>query len=200
MKCRNARRLFGRYWDDETTQAEREWLESHFATCVQCRREYEELARVIETVGGLPRHEPAPELLERTLAQSRRVSPARDLLPERRAAFAPAAAIAAALVIAAVITQWAGYHPRASGPGGVVLVRPVMTGTSPHIPGARLPAAKPPAAPSSGAAIAAAPDSLFDHSDDIEFVLDPVTLRRGRATVTRSERAGITTQQAVVSF
>ena len=30
-RCDQARRLFGAYWDDEVTQAEREWLESHLS-------------------------------------------------------------------------------------------------------------------------------------------------------------------------
>ena len=30
MNCTHARKLFATFWDDETTQAEREWLESHF--------------------------------------------------------------------------------------------------------------------------------------------------------------------------
>ena len=34
MKCGQARRLFGAYWDDEITQAEREWLEAHGYTSV----------------------------------------------------------------------------------------------------------------------------------------------------------------------
>ena len=57
------------------------------------------------------------------------------------------------------------------------------------------------AAPTAGGAqVSAAPDTIFDHSDDIEFVLDPVTLRRGRATVVHPPQRGIQTQQAVVSF
>ena len=37
MNCGDARRLFGAYWDDEITLAERDWLESHFASCAACR-------------------------------------------------------------------------------------------------------------------------------------------------------------------
>jgi hypothetical protein len=47
--------------------------------------------------------------------------------------------------------------------------------------------------------LASIPDSLFDHSEDVEFILDPVTLRRGRATVTRLP-AGVQGEKAVISF
>jgi hypothetical protein len=47
--------------------------------------------------------------------------------------------------------------------------------------------------------VAAVPDSIFDPSEDIEFVLDAVTLRRGRATVERGSQA-IHAEQAVISF
>ena len=50
------------------------------------------------------------------------------------------------------------------------------------------------------AQIAGVADSVFDHSDDIEFVLDPVMLKRGRAAVTRPGPGEIRTEQAVVSF
>ena len=47
MKCARARKLFGAYWDDEITQGEREWLESHMNGCAACRNEYETLARTL---------------------------------------------------------------------------------------------------------------------------------------------------------
>ena len=50
-RCDQGRRLFGAYWDDEVTQAEREWLESHFAGCPTCRQQYEQFARTLEAVG-----------------------------------------------------------------------------------------------------------------------------------------------------
>jgi len=189
MKCHDARRLFGSYWDDETTQAEREWLESHFATCAACRREYEELARVLETVSSLPRHEASPELLERTLAHARRAARARDAVPERRRGWVPVTAAAALLFVAALISQWPGFHPAPGAGRSLAIARRVAT---------LMPAKAAPAA--GGAQVSAAPDTIFDHSDDIEFVLDPVTLRRGRATVVHPPQRGIQTQQAVVSF
>ena len=52
----------------------------------------------------------------------------------------------------------------------------------------------------SGAPAGAATDSLFDHAEDVEFVLDPVTMRHGRATVSRPLPEGVRTERAVVSF
>ena len=46
-RCDQARRLFGAYWDDEVTQAEREWLESHLGGCPACRQQYEQFARTL---------------------------------------------------------------------------------------------------------------------------------------------------------
>ena len=47
--------------------------------------------------------------------------------------------------------------------------------------------------------VAAVPDSLFDHREDVEFILDPVTLRRGRATVNRPSGA-VQAEQTVITF
>jgi hypothetical protein len=43
---------------------------------------------------------------------------------------------------------------------------------------------------------------VFDHSEDVEFILDPVTLHRGRASVTHtgSRRTGVEGGQAIISF
>jgi hypothetical protein len=49
------------------------------------------------------------------------------------------------------------------------------------------------------AATAAIPENLFDHSADVEFVLDPVTLHRGRPTVPRPPAAAHE-QQATITF
>ena len=37
------------------------------------------------------------------------------------------------------------------------------------------------------------------HTDDVEFILDPVTLRRGRATVTRAQGSP-QAEQALITF
>ena len=74
MNCGDARRLFGAYWDDEITLAERDWLESHFASCAGCRSEYETWARAIELVGSLPRAESEQRRQARRWASSERRS------------------------------------------------------------------------------------------------------------------------------
>ena len=45
-------------------------------------------------------------------------------------------------------------------------------------------------------------DKVFDHNEDVEFILDPVTLHRGRASVTHagSRRTGVEGGQAIISF
>lgn len=196
MKCHEARRLFGAFWDDETTQAEREWLDAHFASCAGCRAEYEDFARTVEAVSTLPRYEAAPDLLERTLARTRRAASAHDALPQRRPAWVPATAAAAALVVGtALVIQWMGMGRMTPGADRTATVEqvqpaPVVTNEVPELS----------PAPVTDTQIAAVPDSVFDHSDDIEFVLDPVTLKRGRAAVTHPGPGGIRTEQAVVSF
>ena len=62
--CSKARRWFGAYWDDEITQAEREWLEAHFAACTKCRGDYDRFAQTLESVASLTRIEAAPGFRE----------------------------------------------------------------------------------------------------------------------------------------
>jgi hypothetical protein len=47
--------------------------------------------------------------------------------------------------------------------------------------------------------LAGVPDSLFDHEDDVEFVLDPVTLQRGRASLS-GRPSGAKAEQAIITF
>lgn len=188
MKCGHARKLFGAYWDDETTQAEREWVEAHILVCTSCRREYESYARAMELVATLPRQEASPDLVERTLARARRATAARDDLPANGVAWVPLTAAAALLVLSTtLVLQWVG-------PGAMRGSR--VATTAPALPE---PAATPVSAVPDPATVAAVTDSLFDHADDIEFVLDAVTLRRGRATVERGT-GDIHAEQAVISF
>ena len=187
MKCAEAERLFGAYWDDDTTQAEREWLESHFVSCSKCRNEYEELVKVLEWTASLPRVEAAPNLVERALARARRAASSADRISTAGIQWIPVTAAAALLlVVATLISPWLGVKPgsltnRDMGRRVVrqaQLVRPGSTGTSgSHAAGAQSPSPMGP--------VATVHDSLFNHSEDVEFVLDPVTLRRGRGTVTR---------------
>jgi anti-sigma factor RsiW len=210
MKCAQVVRLFGAYWDDETTQAEREWVEAHLASCSSCRKEYEAFTRTLELVGSLPRVEPAPDLVERVLARARRASPAPDVVPVRSRPWVPVTAALALTVIAGSLAlPWFGARndARRETAGRVVAERePVRLGpaaqhTAPA-PTLRAPAGGvPPAA--TGALVAqggttAVPDSLFDHTEDVEFILDPVKLQRGRATVSRPPAAR--GEKAVISF
>jgi anti-sigma factor RsiW len=208
MNCSGARRLFGAYWDDEITLAERDWLESHFNACAACRGEYEQFARSIELVGSLPRVEVRPELAERALTRARRVSAAPDRLPLGTPRWIPITATAALLTIAATMTlQWIGVTP-AFGPRGSA---PVATATEPALlqpAGAervmpadddrgtpRAAAVEPAAGPAGGV-----PDSLFDHSADIEFILDPVVMRKGRAHTVLKLNPSVQGEKAVITF
>lgn len=198
MKCRDARRLFGAYWDDELTQAEREWLESHFTACSGCRESYDALARSLELASGLPRVEPAPDFAERVLARARRATAAPDRLPVAAPRWIPAAAAAAVLLIAGVV--FVQMRGSLTAPGRVT--EPVAVNPTPVTVPATDAVSKDADAVLEPQLVAAGefPDSLFDHSADVEFVLDPVTVRRGQAhpatklapPISRGEQATIT--------
>ena len=51
-----------------------------------------------------------------------------------------------------------------------------------------------------GSVAAAISDSLFDHSEDVDFVLDPVTLHRGRAHTASRLPRNVQGEQAVITF
>jgi anti-sigma factor RsiW len=197
-RCDQARRLFDAYWDDEVTQAEREWLEGHLAACPGCRERYEQLARTLETVGSLPRVEVAKDLAERALGAARRAQGVPD-----RLAVAPATprwvpvTAAAALVLVTAALLLPTLSPFFGSPGaGSRMARALP---EPPVAEPRLvatagrPAAEPGAAPTLA-------DSLFDHSQDVEFILDPVVLHRGRARAAGNLPAGVQTEQTVISF
>ena len=204
MNCTHARRLFAAFWDDETTQAEREWLEAHFTSCDACRHEYEQYARTLELVGSLPRVEPAPGLPERVLQRVRRVETIPDALPAGRPLWVPVgSALAAGVLIAVTLAgPWLGGHrdsrtaSRPATPGAVsepVLVHPADGPAGPD----RGPAT--PLLAGGAASVLSASDSLFDHTEDVEFILDPVTLHRGRASVNRASGGG-QGEKAVITF
>ena len=204
MKCAQVVRMFGAYWDDEITQAEREWVDAHLASCASCRKEYEAFARTLEVMGSLPRIEPAPDLVERVLARARRASPAPDRVPAASRPWVPvtAAAVAVAVLAGSLAMPWLGMRTESR--------RPAATGPVAHLEPARaLPPVEGPAPalpddPGASAERGAGPvahvaaDSLFDHSEDIEFILDPVRLQRGRATVSRPPATQ--GEKAVLSF
>ncbi len=200
MNCKHARGLFPAYWDDETTQAERESLEGHFQSCAACRREYEQYARTLEVLGSLPRVEPAADLPERVLQRVRRAESVPDVLPAGRPVWVPLAGSVAAVALVAVTLAgpWLGgrREARETVPAPVagaitepVLVQPAA-GTVPDAPRAL---------PARADVVALSADSLFDHSEDVEFILDPVTLHRGRASVHRTSGAR-TDERAVITF
>jgi len=199
MNCSQSRGLFGAYWDDELTQAEREWLETHIAACTPCRAEYEQFVRTVEAVGSLPRAEAAPGLAERALARARRIAPERDRLPAAAPAWVPATAtVALAAIAVTVVLQFAlplMAHRHSGAPEMAAVPQPVLLRQA----SAPMPATGPSA--SAVRAAAAIPDSLFDHSEDVEFVLDPVTVRKGHAhPASRLSPQMTRSPQAVITF
>ncbi len=200
MNCRQSRGLFGPYWDDELTQAEREWLEGHFAGCAACRAEYEQFARTLEAVGSLPRVDAPPDLAQRALARARRANPERDRLPSTTPAWVPVTAtVALAAIAVTVVLQFA--MPLVARRDGAIPVAAVPQPVLVRQASAPMPAPASTSAATAMHAAAAIPDSLFDHSEDVEFVLDPVTVRKGRAhPASRLAPQTATSQQAVITF
>jgi len=200
MKCAQVRELFGAYWDDETTQAEREALEQHFTACEECRTEYEAFSRTLEVMGSLPRAEAAPDLVERVMAKARRVSPAPDRVAARGLRWVPVTATAALAVLVLVsIAPWLHVTPardtRVSAPSAVrvPVVTPERTGVHEATPVHG-------AAAGSRLARVVVSDSLFDHSEDVEFILDPVTLKRGRLRSLAPSTTGVQGERASITF
>ena len=187
MNCRESRALFSAYWDDELTQAEREWLEAHFTSCPSCRSEYDDLTRTLELMGGLPRVEVSTGFAESVLARARRKSPAQDRVPSYTSRWIPLTAIAALVaVLGGAALQWVGQpgllHRRSPAePQEPMLVeQPVRIGAQSPAQGT-----DPGLLVDAEVGMGEIPDSLFDRSEDVEFILDAVTLRKGRAhTVT----------------
>jgi hypothetical protein len=203
MICDRARRLFGACWDDELTHAERDWLETHFASCSGCRTEYDQFSRALELAGSLPRAEASPDLVDRVLARARRVPTAPDVVGEASARWVPVvAATAAAVLVVAVLLVLPGSPWRASArvPAPQMTVLPGGPADAILVQAAVAKPAEPRAAgPRGDAAISS---DGFDHSADVEFILDPVTLHRGRASVTRtgSRQPGAEGDQAIITF
>jgi hypothetical protein len=158
----------------------------------------------------LPRYEASSDLLERTLARTRRSVAVPDRVWSPRRSWVPATAAAALLIAAtAVVTQWMGLGLGtrvAHAPRPSELREPVLVGAlasrapaSSQPGGASSASDVPPADLFSGTPVGVAKDTLFDHREDVEFILDPVTVNRGRATVTRLP-SDIRGQQAVITF
>jgi len=192
-RCDQARRLFDAYWDDEVTQAEREWLEGHFGACPGCRETYEQLVRTLEAVGSLPRVEVTRDLAERALNAARRA----QVVPDRLAVAPPTprwvpVTAAAALVLVTGLLLLPTISPRLGS-------RPPVATRETPVAQPRLTATAEGARPVTGPGATLA-DSLFDHAEDVEFILDPVVLHRGRAQSAASLPAGIQAEQTVISF
>lgn len=214
MNCRQARHLFSSYWDDEVTQAEREALERHLGGCERCRTSYDELARTIEAVSTLPRHEASPDLERRVLEAVRRTRPAPDLLPSVQPRWVYAPAAAAVLALAVFVGYQLGSSPRGTDSNRLAAVAPPATSQGPahqEDSGAAIESplrtvagtASAPGSAASGrvATTAAGTDSLFDPSRDIDFVLDPVVLYKGRPRPVTGVPPGETRgQQVMITF
>ena len=179
MICDRARRLFGACWDDELTQAERDGLEGHLASCPRCRTEYDEFSRALELTASLPRLEASADFMDRVLARSRRATTAPDIVREAGARWVPvAAAVAGAVLVVAVVLvglnlQWSAPVPSQT-PRMVRIEEPRLVPDSRVIPGKR------------GSEVSRGnPENLFDPDKNVEFILGQVELHRGRATVNR---------------
>ena len=206
MNCDRVRELFGSYWDDETTQAERERLEAHFASCAHCRLEYEEFSRALELTAALPRVEAAPDLLERVLARTRRTPAVPDRVLHARPRWQVVGAVAALALVAGAVFLPTLRPPRQSGEMAratlPTLREPVLVSRaatkalrSTEPLGANRAGTR-----ASGDGLALLADSVFDHSEDVEFILDPVTVRHGHAHAVTSAPSGVRVERAVVSF
>ena len=201
MSCKRARNLFGPFWDDEVTQAEREWLEGHFAGCAVCRAEYDALARTLELVGSAPREESPSDFVERTVARARRAATLPDRVPGGSHRWIPITAAAALLaVLGGTAIQWTGLSTapeQRSTSQTAAVQQPTWVGPAPGT-------SETPSVASEDAQIAGAtstvPDSIFNHGDDVEFILDPVTLRKGRAHTTIHGSDAPRGQQATITF
>ncbi len=201
--CTRARDLFGAFWDDEITRAERDWLEGHFRDCASCRTEYDAYSRALELVQQLPRVESAPDLAARALAEAKRRAPAPDRIfvyetPRWAPVAAAAAVLLAVLAIAPYVSRMGG-SPMLAGQPKVEAPRLVATATPANEPSSASPETS---TTPSVAAPATSPvaENLFDHSEDIDFVLDPVQVRRGRAVPSSRLPEGVQGEQAIITF
>jgi len=221
ISCERAQTLFGPGWDDELSVVERESLEQHFAGCNPCRRDYDELARTLELVQGLPRPQVSGDFATRVLAEARRreAEGGRGLLITRGWFAHPARlAIAAALVVAAGVSGLM-MSPKPQAPRvaaqQVAAPAPVVAASLPIVTPPTTLASAGPVSPARSNAkptlarpqrsrpaevLAAVPDSLFDHTADVELVLDPVTLRKERGRGYTPVQSTVKGEQASITF
>src|SRR5258706_506665 len=154
--------------------------------------------------------EPGPDRVARSLARARRAAAVPDRVGAAAFPWVPVTASAALAVLALTLfSPWVelrngqqALRPGATqGPVAQPTLRPLSAASIADartaVPGARgASLARPGAA---GDPLAAVPDSLFDHSEAIGFVLDPMTLHRGRPATVRSG-ANVQGQQATITF
>jgi hypothetical protein len=191
MNCNRARRLFGACWDDELTQAERDVFEGHLASCVSCRRGYDEFSAALELAASLPRVETSPDFVDRVLARSRRAVTAPDVMVAPAPRWVPALATAAGavLVVAVLLVghNLLGRGPASSQAPQVVRIEgprePRLVANPDAKPGPQRPAARP-----------GTDDALFDPDKNVEFVLGSVAVDGGRV---KRDPEG---QQPVITF
>jgi len=177
MICNRARRLFGVCWDDELTQAERDGLEGHLASCPQCRTEYDKFSQALELTAALPRIEASADFMDRVLVRSRRATTAPDIVREAGMRWVPVA-VAAAGAVLVVVAMFVGPNlqwkaPASSQAPQIVKVggpqEPRLTPKSNAKSGERRPEAR------RGSA-----ESLFDPDKNVEFVLGSAAVSGGR--------------------
>ena len=179
MICNRARHLFGACWDDELTQAERDGLDGHLASCLRCRKEYDDFSRALELTAALPRIEASADFVDRVLVRSRRATTAPDIVREAGSRWVPlaVAAAGAVLVVAAMLVgpnlQW---RAPASSQAPLIVEAVVKGPQEPRLtmkssvkPGERRPEAH------QGSA-----ESLFDPDKNVEFVLGSAAVSGGR--------------------
>jgi anti-sigma factor RsiW len=173
-RCDQARRLFGAYWDDEVTQAEREWLESHLGGCPACRQQYEQFTHTLDAVGSL------------VAARRAAAVPDRIAIAPARPVWIQVTATAALLLVGlSALLPWLGTPTvqRLLAHREAQVAEPRLVATAAHV------------RPES-----ALVDSVLNHSEDVEFILDPVVLHRGRAQAPSRLPKGVQGEQAVISF
>jgi anti-sigma factor RsiW len=203
MNCGRVRGLFGAYWDDEITQAEREWMDAHFANCTACREQYDEYAHALEMVASLPREEASAGFVDRVVARARRAAEAPDRLPNPQPRWVPvAASVALGVLLLAAVIPWlrpgmdhGRMATRTTSVSGQLArsEAPVSTSQDPvPAPSRRITA--------SGASVAVLSDSIFDHTEDVEFILDPVTARRAHPHPATPRTAAVQGERAVITF
>jgi hypothetical protein len=206
MNCGRVRGLFGAYWDDEITQAEREWMDAHFTSCTACREQYDEFAHTLELVATLPREEATAGFVDRVVTRARRASEVPDRLPNPNPRWVPVAAgVALGVLVLAAVIPWlrpANDHGRvasritAETTMSARASRPEAAG-----PDAGSPAPSRRVSTDSGASAAAViSDSIFDHTEDVEFILDPVTTRRAHSHPAAPRTAAVQGERAVITF